>query len=358
MGEPLRIATYNTQLGRDGPGLLLRDLLRGDAQAKQVAAIVAHIAPDVLVLQDVDYDGDGLALAALSQMIAEAGHALPYAFARLPNAGIATGLDMDGNGRTGEPRDAQGYGRFAGAGGIAVLSALPIDRGGVTDFSALLWADLPGAIPPTKDGAPFPDAKAFAIQRLSSVAHWDIPLQTRDGTVFHAFTWHGTPPVFDGPEDRNGRRNHDETALWLRYLDGALSTPPPDRPFVIVGSANLDPVDGDGRPESLRALLGDPRLQDPQPRSAGGVRAAAQEGGQNATHQGDPAFDTANWPDETPRDPGNMRVSYILPSTDWRVLDSGVFWPAPNDPLHAMLGAGDSTASRHRLVWVDVALAP
>ena len=344
-------------MARDGPGLLLRDLLRGDGQAALVAGIVAHIAPDVLVLQNVDFDHDGLALAALAEVIASAGHSLPYRFALLPNSGIATGLDMDGNGRTGEPRDAQGYGRFAGQGGMAVLSALPIDAAASRDFSSLLWADLPGAIPPRIDGAPFPGSGAFAIQRLSTVAHWDVALSLRDGTPFRLLTWHATPPVFDGPEDRNGRRNHDETALWLRYLDGALAPPPPGMPFVIAGDANLDPVDGAGRADALSALLGDPRVRDIRPIGAGGPAAALRDGGANLRHLGDPALDTADWRDGGPRDPGNLRVDYILPSADWRVLDSGVFWPAPDDPLAALLGEGGNGASRHRLVWVELDLA-
>lgn len=353
----MRIATFNVGLSRDGPGLLLRDLRRGDPQAALVAGIIAHVAPDVVVLQGVDFDHDSLALDALATLIADAGHALPYRFARLPNSGIATGLDMDGNGRTGEPRDAQGYGRFAGQGGIAVLSALPIDPEASHDFSALLWRDLPGAIPPQIDGARFPGAAAFDQQRLSSVAHWDVALRLRDGTPFRLLTWHATPPVFDGPEDRNGRRNHDETAFWLRYLDGALPFAPPDAPFVIAGDANADPNDGESRPEAIHALLGDPRLQDVHPTSPGAPLAAMRDGGANLRHSGDAAQDTADWPDAEPTDPGNLRVDYVLASAHWQVIDAGVFWPAPDDPLAALLGDGGNGASRHRLVWVDVGLA-
>ncbi|NCO20986.1 MAG: endonuclease/exonuclease/phosphatase family protein [Rhodobacterales bacterium] len=347
--ETLRIATFNVELSRAGPGLLLRDLRKGDEQAALVAGIIARVAPDVLVLQGVDYDYDGLALSALAGLIGAAGHPLPHHFALRPNTGRATGQDMDGNGRLGEPRDAQGFGRFAGQGGMAVLSALPIDTAASRDFSGLLWRDLPGAIPPR-------DSPGLSVQRLASVAHWDVALRLPDGTALHLLTWHATPPVFDGPEDRNGRRNHDEAAFWLRYLDGALETAPPDSPFVIVGDANLDPVDGDGRPDALTLLLGDSRLQDPQPKSAGAPLAALRDGGVNAHHRGDPALDTVDWPDAREGDPGNLRVDYILPSAHWRVQRAGVFWPEPGDPLAALLGDGGTGASRHRLVWVDLAL--
>ena len=38
------------------------------------------------------------------------------------------------------------------------------------------------------------------------------------GKVIHTLVSHPTPPVFDGPEDRNGTRNHDEIRLWSDYV--------------------------------------------------------------------------------------------------------------------------------------------
>ena len=34
----------------------------------------------------------------------------------------------------------------------------------------------------------------------------------------HFLVSHPTPPVFDGPEDRNGTRNHDEIRFWADYI--------------------------------------------------------------------------------------------------------------------------------------------
>lgn len=216
--------------------------------------------------------------------------------------------------------------------------------GAMRDFTQILWSELPGAIPPVEDGVPFPDAARFAQQRLSSTVHWDLPLRLPGGESLNLLIWKATPPVFDGPEDRNGRRNHDEAALWLRYLDGAIG-PAPEGPVVLIGNANLDPEDGDGLPQAMTALLTHPRLQDPRPRSAGGQAHA------NPGHIGDPGLDTADWDDESP---GNLRVDYILPARELTVLDAGVFWPAPDDPEAALLGGDDVIASRHRLVWVDL----
>jgi hypothetical protein len=148
-----------------------------------------------------------------------------------------------------------------------------------------------------------------------------------------------TPPVFDGPEDRNGLRNRDELQLWLQVLDGQFGPVPQD--FVIAGNANLDPADGDGLREAMTAFLVDPRLTDPLPRSPGGQAAADPD------QTGDPALDTADWPDNAP---GNLRVDYVLPAAAWTVTGSGVFWPAPDDPDAALADA----AGPHRLVWVDL----
>ena len=176
-----------------------------------------------------------------------------------------------------------------------------------------------------------------------------MPVELPDGRRLTILAFHATPPVFDGPEDRNGRRNHDETAFWTRLLDGDLPFAAPKAPFVIAGDANLDPTDGDGRAAALSALLADGRLRDPAPKSAGGPQASAQQGGVNDEQQGDPALDTADWPEDGP---GNRRVDYVLPSADLTLTGAGVFWPA-----EGQVGAAEATAaSRHRMVWVDIDL--
>lgn len=338
----MRFATYSAALSRDGPGLLLMDILEPDAQAQAAARIIAAARPDVILLTEFDYDYGGAALSAFADLLRAQGLDLPEQFAARPNSGLATGLDLDGNGRAGEPRDAQGYGRFGGNAGMALLSRWPLvlER----DFTTLLWRDLPGAhLPRWPDGRPFPSEAAMAVQRLSTTAHWVLRLDAPGGPVT-VMAWAGTPPVFDGPEDRNGLRAADEALLWRHYLDGDLG-PPPQAPFVLMGLSNLDPVDGDGGHETMATLLADPRLIDPAPASEGGALAAGPD------QYGDPSLDTADWEEPSP---GNLRVSYILPSRDWQVDGAGVFWPAPGDPQAALLGSDGLAAGPHRLVWVDL----
>ncbi len=340
LAEVLRIATYHADIRKKGPGLLLRDILKDDPQIVALAQVIAHAKPDVLVLQGFDYDLQGHALAAFQDVLKSVDHQLPHSFAAAPNTGIETGFDLDGDGRLAEPEDMQSYGRYTGEGGMAVLSRVPI--GDVRDFSDLLWKDLPGALLPGPDESPFPTPAALTVQRLSSVAHWDVEMRPENARPFHLLTFHANTPVFDGPEDRNGRRNHDEVTFWAKYLDGVLPFPPPDAPVVIAGNANLDPLDGDGRHDAIETLLQHPQLQDLHPQSAGGAAAA------DTDHRADPALDTADWPDQKP---GNLRVSYVLPDARLRIMDSGVIWPLPDNPFAQTV----ETASRHRLVWVDIA---
>lgn len=338
--ETVRLATFNTELSREGPGLLLRDIAKGnDPQVAAVIEVITEVDPDILILQGLDWDHDNRALAALANRLSEAGSRYAHSFSAQPNSGLMTEEDLDGDGRTRGPADAQGFGRFTGQGGIAALSKYPIDDSAVQNFSDLLWRDLPGAELPVVDGAPFPSPEALDAQRLSSTAHWVLPITLPDGPLY-VLTYQATPPVFDGPEDRNGLRNKDETRFWSAFLDGQLGPAPQGR-FAIMGGSNLDPNDSDGYVDTMKSLLEDERLQDPRPSSRGAALAADQG------HITDNALDTVDWPRV-----GRLRVDYILPSAEWSVVASGVFWPEPGQS-----GYGAALeASRHRLVWVDLAL--
>lgn len=262
-------------------------------------------APDVLLLTDLDYDAGGAALGTLQGALRAGGLDLPFRFARRPNTGLGTGLDLDGDGYLGGPRDAQGFGWFAGQGGMALLARWPVTL--VEDLSSTLWKDAP-------DSAIAPDDPGFAVQRLSSVAHWRLEVAVPDRPLT-LLTLAATPPVFDGPEDRNGRRNLNEVLLWTQVLDGRHGDVP-EGPVILLGNFNVDPERGDGRHEAARAVLSHPRLQDPQP-----------------------GVDTVTW-DAT----GPMRVSYVLPDKALTVTGAGVTPPSP-----------DPAMGPHGLVWIDIA---
>ncbi len=328
---------------------MLRDILSAkDPQTESVIRVVAHVDADVLLITSFDYDANRVALSAFAGALRAAGTDYPYLFALVPNTGLPTGGDLDADGRLGEAEDAQGFGDFAGQGGMALLSKLPIDERSARDFGPMLWIDLPGAQLPMVGDTPYFRPEVSARLRLSSVGHWDVPVILPDGTRLHLLAFHNSTPAFDGPEARNDLRNRDELLFWLRYLDNM-----PDRRFVLLGDTNLDPSDGDGFRDAMQAFLRDPRLQDPMPQSTGATEAAALQGGVNLAQRGDPSLDTADWPDEDGW-PGNLRVDYVLPAAGLSVLNAGVFWPATGDPLRALLGDGEGRASRHALVWVDI----
>lgn len=291
------------------------------ADAAAAAALIRAHDPDILLLTGIDWDAGLATLAAFDRLVGQGTSAYPHRAAPRPNTGLMTDLDLDGDGRRRGAGDAQGYGRYPGQGGMAVLSRLPLDEAALRDFTAMLWRDLPGAdLPRHKDGAPFPTAEAQAIQRLSTTGHWDLPVILPGGTRLHLLAWYASPPVFDGSEDRNGRRAADEARFWRLYLDGTFGPAP--AAFVLLGDANLDPARGDGDRAAIAALLADPRLIDPQPKDAGGATA------------------TADWPDP----PGPLRVDYVLPAAGLRVLATGLSESAGRDgPVH-------------RLVWVDLDL--
>jgi endonuclease/exonuclease/phosphatase family metal-dependent hydrolase len=370
----VRIATFNCSLNRTAPGQLLRDLSRpADAQAQAVAEIVQRVRPDVLLLQEFDYDSEGRSLSAFQANylgVSQGGQEpvrFKYTFFAESNTGIPSGFDLDHGSRPGA--DALGFGEFPGQYGMVLLSRFKIDATSARTFRKLLWRDMPGALLPDDPATPAPkdwySADALAVLPLSSKSHWDVPVRIGNETV-HLLISHPTPPAFDGPEDRNGRRNHDEIRFWSDYLtprsagyirdDAGRTGGFAGKAFVIMGDLNSDPVDGASLHQAIEALVHHARVDASfVPGSAGGAEASAMQGGVNAMQGGDPHSDTADFSD---RFAGNLRADYLLPSKGLRVCGGGVFWPTQSEPT-AKLVWGDEPApsSDHRLVWIDVSVA-
>lgn len=371
-GAPLRVATYNTSLNDDADGGLIRRLEGDDRAAHDVAAMLQRVHPDLVLLNEFDYDAAGRAAdlfqqkyLALSQGPGLSPLRYPYRYLAPVNTGVPSGLDLDGNGRVatdGRARgdDAWGFGLHPGQYGMLVLSKYPIDTAAVRTFQLLKWSAMPDASRPADPRARrffHPDAVWNAL-RLSSKSHWDVPVDTPLGRL-HFLVAHPTPPVFDGPEDRNGARNADELGLWRAYLDdapadrawlcddaGGCGGLPAGERFVIAGDMNNDPIDGDGRHDAILALLHHPRvLQAPAPRSAGAAEAARLTGQGSVGQRGDPAEDTGDFGPKV----GNLRLDYVLPSLGLRVVASGVDWPTSDDPYAAAAKASD-----HHPVWLDL----
>lgn len=368
----LRVATYNLSLNRASAGELEADLGTPDSpQARTVAEVIQRANPDVILLNEFDYV-PGLRAADLfreNYLAVGQGGAdpvdYPYAYAAPSNTGIPSGFDLNNNGQVAGGDDAFGFGAFEGQYGMAILSKYPIDTENVRTFQNFLWKDMPGALLPDNPATPEPadwfSPEELEVVRLSSKSHWDVPVKVGSETV-HVLASHPTPPTFDGPEDRNGRRNHDEIRFWADYVtpgksayivddEGKKRGLLPSEPFVIAGDQNADPHDGDSVDAAINQLLDSRQIVDPLPASEGAVEASVLQGGANASHDGDPRYDTADFSD---RAPGNLRADYVLPSRKIRVLGSGVFWPTQADPLSRLTGVYPFPSSDHRLVWVDL----
>ncbi len=369
----VRIATFNSSLNRSAEGGLRHDLSSvDDPQARAVAEIIQRVRPDVLLLQEFDFDVEGIALRDFhANYLARpqngnAAVAYEYSFSAPSNTGVPSGFDLDQDGKIAGAADALGFGEFPGQYGMALLSRFPVDRDQVRTFRHFLWRDMPGAMLPDDPGTPYPhdwySPDALAVLPLSSKSHWDVPVRI-GGLTLHVLASHPTPPAFDGPEDRNGLRNHDEIRFWNDYLTaGKAGYIRDDRKqagglksgvFVIMGDQNSDPVDGGSRNEAIRALLTNPRVDSSfVPQSVGAVEAAAAQGEANAAQKGDPRFDTADFND---RVAGNLRVDYLLPSKGLKVCGGGVFWPARGEADAKLVWGGKPPpSSDHRLVWIDV----
>jgi hypothetical protein len=374
--ERVRFATFNTAISdaRSELGELLDDLDAPDADAaadlRDVAAIIQNQRPDVLQLGEFDFAGavDGAdADAAADRFRAdflEVGQGdedpitYPYAYVAPVNTGVASGFDLDGDGEVGGPGDAWGFGFFEGQYGMLVLSRYPIVTDEVRTFQDFRWADMPDALlpsdPETDEDGDWYSAAILEEFPLSSKSHWDVPIRIGDRVV-HTLNAHPTPPAFDGPEQRNVLRNHDEVRLWADYLlpetsgylhddDGVEGGLDADASFVVLGDYNDDPCDGDGI--GIGQLLDHPRVDRSRtPASPGGIEQARLQGGSNLDHDCPPEHDTADFGDP----PGNLRVDYALPSADLEIADAGVFWPLVDDPWYDVV-----TTSDHRMVWVDV----
>jgi hypothetical protein len=362
-GDTLRIATFNTSLYADKQGGLIRRLKQNDLAAKKIAATIQHQRPAIVLLNEFDYDPEGNAADLFQKQylgksqFGQKAIQYRYRFIAPVNTGVPSGFDLNNDGRLGGGNDAFGFGFHPGQYGMLVLSQYPIDSSAVRTFQKFLWKDMPGARVPVKaDGSPWYSSTAWNAFRLSSKSHWDVPIRSPLGTV-HILASHPTPPVFDGDEDRNGKRNADEIRFWGEYVwhrgnewivddNGRRGGLAVDAHFVIAGDLNADPADGDGVAGTIVELLENPRvLRMTTPRSEGAAESAQIDAGANLTHRGSPHHDTGRFGPKV----GNLRLDYVLPSSGLRVIAKGVFWPKSGE-----LGADWLDATDHRMVWVDV----
>ncbi|MDZ8118170.1 choice-of-anchor J domain-containing protein [Pontiella agarivorans] len=359
----LRIATYNAYLNRSAEGDITAELASRDSeQVQKVAEIIQRTNPDIILLNEFDYDATTQAVERLKSNYLEISQngappiVFPYMFLAESNTGIDSGYDLNNDGSFGTADDCFGFGEFPGQYGMVVLSKYPIDTENVRTFQKFLWKDMPGALLPNDGTTDYYSAAELDVVRLSSKSHWDVPVNV-DGEMVHVLASHPTPPVFDDGDadidanvfDWNGKRNHDEIRFWADYVtpgagsyiyddNGVTNQLAAGSRFVIMGDQNADADEGDSYNAAINQLLTNVNIN--------AAFVPESEGSLESTGDTD---DTASW---------GLRADYVLPGISYgiKLFSGGVYWPSRTD-IHYYLTKADGS-SDHRLVWLDLEIFP
>lgn len=373
--ETLRVATFNVSMEALNyavkknqpaqPNALEQALNAGHSQIANIAEIIQRVNPDIILINEFDNqinhqksDHRDL-LTFIKQYLNtpqgdQAAVNYPYFYQGPVNTGVNSNFDLDNNGVAGQlPGDGFGYGHFAGHFAMAILSKYPIDQQKIRSFQHFKWADMPNALRPVNPNTKeswYTDDEWRSLP-LSSKSHWDIPVTVNNRQI-HLLASHPTPPVFDGEEDRNGKRNHDEIRFWRDYIsplhsnyiydDGQIKGGlAPDSRFVILGDLNASNQGGEAILSGIDGLLRHSGVQNIAPQSKG----ALQHSPDNPYGK----YHTAFW---------RMRADYVLPSrSGLKVINSGVFWPQTEQSTYRLI-KNRKASSDHRLVWVDIEVLP
>jgi hypothetical protein len=304
----------------------------------------------------------------------------PYQFMSECNTGVDSGVKFRDASNYEEPNqtdvlqtDNFGFGHYDGQYCMAVLSNFPIATDQIQTFQKFLWKDFPDALLPSLDGEAWYSNEGLEHFRLSSKTHADVPV-TIDGKNLHLLISHPTPPVFDGEEDRNGKRNHDEVKFWQYYVNGNTSDPngkvwlyndsgepatglKEQQAFVIMGDLNASMVEGSTTVHNgiraIESLLHDNRIAKGFSEKQDGQHIPESLGGKENQPEGKYSrYHTAGW---------RARVDYVVPSASGiKTLGTGVYWPKKDKPLGRLVNGTEKEASSsdHRLVWLDIEPKP
>lgn len=365
--QTIKVATFNVSMeannyvkkGEDKPldRALIEALASGShQQIKNIAEIIQRTNADIILLNEFDYIADpakGINTFKVKylEQSQNGQTAIDYPYVYL--APVNTGVSVPEAARS-KRLTHFGFGRYPGQYGMVVLSRFPIATSKVRTFQNFLWQDMPNHLMPVeKDGSAWYPEHSAKQMRLSSKSHWDLPINVC-GNDIHLLASHPTPPVFDGEEDRNGRRNHDEIRFWADYINadvnsyhyddsgstGGLKTHDSDSAmFVIAGDLNANDIEGDAYPGAMSQLLEHNKINNySAPTSKGGA--------ENKPDNPNAPAHTAYW---------GMRADYVVPSASLTVVDSGVFWPERSDEAFRLV-KDRSASSDHRLVWAELAL--
>lgn len=334
-----------------------------NARLHRLAEVIQRIRPNVLLLNELETISDSSQYSTADLFIqnylmipqAQGLEGIEFAsYTPATNTGIPSGHDLDRSGevhsiaparsqrQTSEQRayggDCFGFGTFPGQYGMALLvdPALKILENSIRTYQHFLWNDLPDVqFPMLKDGTPYYPEEAWAEFRLSSKTHAIVPIQLPNKSIVHAIISHPTPPAFDGPEQRNKLRNHDEIRMIYAIIEnhqylyddlGLAGGLEAGSSFVVIGDLNADPIHGSSIGDPINSFL----LSSNQIAKSTAPSSSINIEGLDPT-------DTSGF---------RLRVDYVLPSADLGILDSGL-WRHGSDQ-------DSGFGSDHFPVWVDL----
>ena len=309
----------------------------GNPQVANVAEIIQRVRPDVLLINEFDYDAGGRRASCSSDNylgVSQNGAApihYPYRFvAPVQHRHRRPGIDLDNDGTiTARTRQRRVRLRRVPRPVRAWPSTRAPDRRRrrVRTFQHFLWKDMPGALLPDDPATPAPadwySPDELDVFRLSSKSHWDVPIEIgrRTGALPRSATRRRRCST--APEDRNGTRNHDEIRFWADYVspaaggyiyddEGGRGGLRRQARFVIAGDQNADPLDGDSIPGRDPAAARQPADQHEQHADQPGRTAAGRAAGRRERHARR-ATRRSTPPTSPTRAPGNLRADYVLP---------------------------------------------
>jgi len=369
--QKVRVASFNIALASLEPDGVMRELESSSKRIDNIAKIIQLVSPDILFIQELQYDPEGKHLQAFKEHYLEvdqgksSGIFYPYCYHFPTNAGHLTGFDLNRDSNATGPYDAHGWGTFPDQFALAIFSKFPIDTSQIRTFKDMKWKDLPNphrpSDPETNDH--YWSQEAWNSILLSSKNHIDVPIAVGKDTL-HLIGAHPQGAGGDGPELRNTLKNFDEIKFLAHYISG---TPfkddqgrtlafDPTNYFVVAGDLNSHPsLRGNLNDLAVEQLLNHPYLHPEAtwgnfvPKSNGAIHPDAPSNSGTGKHFRTQFTAPSNF------NQAGVRIDYVLPSRNLEISGSGVFWPSPTED-HYELTKDNSAGSDHRLVYVDIIL--
>ena len=376
-------------------------LAKAVIQIRNVAEVIQRTSPDVFVLGEFDNNGIADDQTAINDFqtnyLGEPQKndllGLTYAYKKnVPtNTGKPSGFDLNNDGATDGPDDAWGFGNYYGQYAFAIFSRYEFDESKYRTFQNFKWKNVDGEknpviticddpkkpIPANRTcGDSWYSPDVWEQMPVSSKNHIDLPFLIPESSnsgfrTVHFLVSHPTPPIFDGCAQRNYQRNRAEIKFWTDYIDvngktnfvddanvgGGL---PKDAYFVIAGDLNADPDEGDGHRPTIKGLMNSSLINT---KVTTGPLQPTSRGGQEYLNSSTCTRNCKRTKGNTITSTSGLRLDHVMPSAQFTVLRSGVFWPATGEPgrdlvYDATLGVSKGVSSDHRVVWVDLYIAP